>query len=50
MRADSPEGEEKNSQEQGSEKQWCDEDAAEGSMGKPAAEPELTGSTVHMKV
>jgi len=40
---DSPEGEEKNSQEQGSEKQ-CDEDAAEGSMGKPAAEPELTGS------
>jgi len=46
---DSPEGEEKNSQEQGSEKQ-CDEDAAEGSMGKPAAEPELTGSAVHMKV
>jgi len=40
---DSPEGEEKNSQEQGSEKQR-DEDAAEGSMGKPAAEPELTGS------
>ncbi|KAG2548497.1 serine/threonine-protein kinase tricornered-like [Panicum virgatum] len=38
---DSPEGEEKNNQEQGSEQQR-DEAAAEGSMGKPAVEPELT--------
>jgi serine/threonine kinase 38 len=45
LRADSPEGEEKNSQEQeqGREQQR-DEDAAEGSVRKPAAEPELTRS------
>ena len=45
MRADSPEGEEKNNQEQGQgPEQQRDEDAAEGSVRKPAAEPELTRS------
>ncbi|KAG2546768.1 hypothetical protein PVAP13_9KG044300 [Panicum virgatum] len=42
---DSPEGEEKNNQEQGQgPEQQRDEDAAEGSVRKPAAEPELTRS------